>query len=77
MKTWHVGYHHNDPYTTYLEMGSPTQLTRTQEKSLRDASRGEPDSVAALTVGPGGKLAETLPLHENDVILLKLAPVTD
>jgi len=70
-----VGYHHNDAYTAYLEMGSPAQLTRAQEKTLRDASRGGPDSVRVISVGANGKLDETLPLHENEVVLLELNPV--
>jgi len=75
LKTWRVGYHHNDAYTAFLEMGSPTQLTRAQEKTLRDASRGEPDSVEPITVSAGGKLNKTLPLHENEVILIEAFPM--
>ena len=77
LKTWRVGYHHNDAYTAFLEMGSPTQLTRAQEKTLRDASRGEPDSVEPVTVNAGGKLNKTLPLHENEVILIEASPMSN
>jgi xylan 1,4-beta-xylosidase len=75
LKLSRVGYHHNDAYTAYLEMGSPAQLTRAQEETLRDASRGGPDSVRTIAIGANGKLDETLPLHENEVILLELNPV--
>ena len=76
LKVWRVGYHHNDAYTAYLEMGAPAQLTRAQEKALRDGSSGAPDSVQSVTISDSGRFGQTLPLHENEVILMKLTPVS-
>jgi xylan 1,4-beta-xylosidase len=70
-----VGYHHNDAYTAYLEMGAPPQLTRAQEQMLRDASRGEPDASLEIEIKADGGFTDTVPLHENEVVLLKLVPL--
>ena len=72
-----TGYRHNDAYTAYLEMGAPPQLTRAQEKILRAASRGGPESSRRIEINSAGEFSETLTLRENDVILLKLVPVHD
>jgi len=76
LRTWRVGYHHNDAYTAYLEMGAPPQLTRAQEKSLRDASAGGAESIQSIHVSANGKFGDTLQLHENEVIFIKLTRVT-
>ena len=74
LQRWQVGYHHNDPCTTYLEMSSPGQLTRAQEQTLRNASRGEPETTEPLEIPASGEFTAELPLRENDVQLLKLDP---
>ena len=74
LQLWRVGYHH-DAYTAYLEMGAPPQLTRAQEKVLRDASQGKPESTRTIEIKATGEFAETLPLPENEVILLKIVPI--
>jgi xylan 1,4-beta-xylosidase len=74
LQLWCLGYHHNDAYTTYLEMGSPAQLTRAQEKSLRDSAAGQPERVREITVKPDGIFREAFPLDENGVRLLTLTP---
>jgi xylan 1,4-beta-xylosidase len=35
---WQIGFEKNDAYSAYLKMGSPAQLTRSQEQTLREAS---------------------------------------
>jgi xylan 1,4-beta-xylosidase len=70
-----VGYHHNDAYSAWLEMGSPAQLTRAQEQSLRAASQGEAESTTPIEIKAAGEFEETLPLEENEVIQVKLIPL--
>jgi xylan 1,4-beta-xylosidase len=70
-----VGYHHNDAYTAYLEMGAPSQLTRAQEKIPRDASSGQPESRRQIEIKTAVEFAEVVPLHENEVVFLKLTPL--
>ena len=67
-----IGFEKNDAYSAYLEMDAPSQLTRAQEKTLRDAASGSPEFERGVTIGTDGKFSETLPLRENDVLLLTL-----
>jgi xylan 1,4-beta-xylosidase len=67
-----IGYQKNDAYSAYLEMGAPPQLTRVQEQKLRDVSTGRPDFRREVKAGADGRFQETLPLRENDVLLLTL-----
>lgn len=77
VQQWRVGYHQNDAYTAYLEMGAPPQLTRDQDQMLRGASRGEPESDRPTKISSTGRFTLTLPIRENDVVLLKLIPIHD
>ncbi len=67
-----IGWHNNDAYSAYLEMGSPPQLTRAQDQKLREASTGQPEEQRLVSIGPDGRFEDTLPLRENDVLLLTL-----
>jgi xylan 1,4-beta-xylosidase len=75
LQLWRVGYHHNDAYTTYLEMGAPPQLTRAQEKTLRAASQGKPESNREIEINSTGDFADTMPVPENEAVLLKIVPI--
>lgn len=72
LSLWQVGFEKNDAYTRWLQMGSPDQLTRAQEAALREASSGKPEFEREISVGPDGAFDETLPLREDDVLLLTL-----
>jgi xylan 1,4-beta-xylosidase len=67
-----IGFEKNDAYSAYLKMNAPSQLTRAQEKALRDAASGKPEFERVVKIGADGKFSETLPLRENDVLLLTL-----
>jgi xylan 1,4-beta-xylosidase len=67
-----IGFEKNDAYSAYLKMNAPSQLTRAQEKTLRDATTGKPEFESEVKIGTDGKFSETLPLRENDVLLLTL-----
>ena len=67
-----VGFEKNDAYSAYLKMNSPSQLSRAEEKSLRDAASGQPEFERAVQTGADGKFSETFPLRDNDVLLLTL-----
>ena len=67
-----IGFEKNDAYSAYLKMNAPSQLTRAQEKTLRDAASGKPEFERVVKIGTDGKFSETLPLRENDVLLLTL-----
>jgi xylan 1,4-beta-xylosidase len=67
-----IGFEKNDAYSAYLEMNAPAQLTRAREKTLRAAASGKPEFERAVEIGADGNFSETLPLRENDVLLLPL-----
>jgi xylan 1,4-beta-xylosidase len=71
---WQVGFEKNDAYSAYLKMGSPAQLSRAQEQQLRDAASGKPEFKRRVKIGADGRFDKTLPLRENDVLVLTLAP---
>jgi xylan 1,4-beta-xylosidase len=69
-----IGYGKNDPYTAYLHMGEPSQLTREQVATLNTASKGEPESTSELQIRDG-RFSRDIPLRTNDVYLFVLKPL--
>ena len=67
-----IGFHANDPYSRYLELGQPADLSREAVAELTSLSDGKPVSVERVPVGADGTFNQTLPLRENDVYLLTL-----
>ena len=67
-----VGYKHNDAYTSYIEMGSPAQLSKAQVTALKALATGKPQEKRQIRVNADGRLRLSLPMRENDVYLLKL-----
>ncbi len=72
LKLYRTGYHANDAYTAYLEMGSPKQLTAAQIDRLKKLTRDLPQTSVAVKSGPDGSLEVTLPMNSNDIVLVKL-----
>jgi xylan 1,4-beta-xylosidase len=69
---WQAGFEKNDAYSAWLKMGAPPQLTRRQEQALREASSGKPEYEREVRIGADGRFEQSLPLRENDVLLLVL-----
>ena len=67
-----IGYGVNDPYSRYLELGQPADLSREAVAGLKKLSKGNPVSKTTVTVKADGLFETTLPLRENDVFLLSL-----
>ena len=67
---WQVVYVNYDAYTAYFKINAPQQLTRAQEEALRKAAAGEPEAQTDIRID--GTFTQTLPLRDNDVILLTL-----
>jgi xylan 1,4-beta-xylosidase len=68
---YHVGYHSNDPYSAYLEMKSPTSLSLSQEKQIKQLVTGEPVSRTQVTIR-GNVFTWNSSVKENDIYLVKL-----
>jgi xylan 1,4-beta-xylosidase len=67
-----TGYHANDAYTAYLEMGSPKQLTPEQVTKLNDLTRDLPETDKVVKSDAKGMLGVTLPMNSNDIVLINL-----
>jgi xylan 1,4-beta-xylosidase len=72
MKVYKTGYRVNDPYTTYLDMGSPSQLTKQQVQTIKQKNNGEPVLHKTITISEGHSFNQALDLRENDVFFVTL-----
>jgi xylan 1,4-beta-xylosidase len=67
-----VGYHANDAYSAYLEMGKPKDLSAAQVTKLEELTRDLPERSETLDSGAGAELLITIPMRSNDVVLMRL-----
>lgn len=73
LKTYRIGHGHSDPYSRYLAMGRPTDLSREEVRDLKALSTGEPESVRTVRVK--GRFQVSVPMQENGVVMLTLTPI--
>lgn len=67
-----TGFHANDAYTAYLEMGSPKELTAAQIADLNHRTRDLPEADKVVHSTAGGTVEFTLPMSSNDIVLVTL-----
>jgi xylan 1,4-beta-xylosidase len=67
-----TGFHANDAYTAYLEMGSPRELSEAQIARLNELTRDVPETRKIVESGPDGTIEFTLPMNSNDIVLIDL-----
>ena len=67
-----VGYHDNDAYSAYIEMGSPKELTPDQVAHLNELTRDVPETDTEMRSGPAGSIELSIPMNSNDVVLVKV-----
>ena len=72
LDVYRTGYHANDAYSAYLEMGRPKELTAAQVAKLNDLTRDLPEKDQVVSAGKDGTLEITLPMNSNDIVLVKL-----
>ncbi len=72
VSVYKTGYHANDPYSAYFEMGSPSQLTKEQVKTLKQKDADEPIEQSTIAVNASGNFAKQLTISQNDVLLIKI-----
>jgi xylan 1,4-beta-xylosidase len=72
MALYRVGYRANDAYAAYMDLGSPSQLTRTQVAYIKSKSDGRPESLSIVAVAADGILHQSFDLRENDVCFVTL-----
>lgn len=67
-----TGYHANDAYTAYIEMGSPKDLSAKQIAQLNGLTRDLPETDKIIRSGADGIAQMTIPMNSNDIVLVKL-----
>lgn len=70
-----TGYHANDAYSRYLEMGSPLALSAAQLTELQKLTADRPETNRIVRVGAGGRYALRVPMRTNDVVLALIEPI--
>jgi len=72
LMAYRVGYRSNDVQSAWRELGSPSQLTRSQVDVLRRASSGAPEIDQLIKIEDNGHFSRTFAMRENDVWLVEL-----
>jgi xylan 1,4-beta-xylosidase len=72
LEIYKVGYHVNDPYSAYLKLNRPKQLTKQQVEQIKKMNDGSPVSHEIVKVRAGAAFVKELDLRENDVFLLNM-----
>jgi xylan 1,4-beta-xylosidase len=68
-----TGYHSNDAYSAYLEMGAPKDLSAQQVAKLAELTRDLPETDRVVHSRADGSVEVTLPMNSNDTVLVTLA----
>lgn len=72
LEIYKVGYQVNDPYSTYLAMNKPKQLTKKQVDYIKKLNDGSPVSKEVIKVNFHDVFSKEFEIRENDVFLLNL-----
>jgi xylan 1,4-beta-xylosidase len=75
LEMFKTGYRANDVYTTYLDMGSPEQLTKAQVEQIKKINSGAPVSSVIVDVKEDKIFSKELEIRENDVFLITLTKI--
>jgi xylan 1,4-beta-xylosidase len=67
-----TGFHANDAYTAYIELGSPKELTEAQITHLNDLTQDTPETYKVVSSDAHGTVDTTFPMNSNDIVLVKL-----
>lgn len=67
-----TGYHANDAYTAYIEMGAPKQLSAEQVAHLNELTRDSPETDKIVRAGLNGNLDVPVRMSSNDIVLVRL-----
>jgi xylan 1,4-beta-xylosidase len=67
-----TGFHANDAYTAYIELGSPKELSEAQIRHFNDITRDLAETDKLVRSGADGTVNLTFPMNSNDVVLVKL-----
>lgn len=72
LEVYKTGYRSNDAYTSYFDLGRPSQLSKQQVKEIKKKNDGSAFLKETITVKKGAAFAKELEVHENDVFFLNI-----
>jgi len=72
LEVYKTGYRCNDAYTSYYDLGRPSQLTKNQVEQIKKQNDGSPVSKEIVKIGSGKSFTKELEIRENDVVFLNL-----
>jgi xylan 1,4-beta-xylosidase len=75
LRVHRTGFRANDPYSAYIDIGAPKELTPSQLGQLRLVTRDLPETDRVVQVGKDGIYSCLLPMRSNDVVLVTLEKV--
>jgi xylan 1,4-beta-xylosidase len=75
LEIYQTGYRVDDVFTSYLDLGLPSQLTRGQVEILREHSNGDPKSVETIQIETGMPFVRTFSMRQNDAYFVKILPL--
>jgi xylan 1,4-beta-xylosidase len=67
-----TGFHANDAYSAYLEMGAPKDLSSDEVAHLDGLTRDLPEENRIVHTGKEGSMEIEVPMRSNDVVLITL-----
>ncbi|MGN6541604.1 MAG: GH39 family glycosyl hydrolase [Ginsengibacter sp.] len=68
---YQIGYHHNDAFSAWLEMGSPSNISLKQEALLKNIASGKPVTQKEVSI-TDGEYTSQFNIRENDIYFIKL-----
>jgi xylan 1,4-beta-xylosidase len=77
MQVRRTGFHANDAYSAYIEMGAPKSLTAAQIDHLNTLTKDLPETDRVVRVGKSGTVDVSVPMHSNDIVLVTLEKLAD
>lgn len=75
LQVFKVGYKANDPYATYLALGSPSQLSRADVAKINEENSGKAIISTTVNILANGVFEKQLPIRQNDVYFVTLQRV--
>lgn len=74
LQVFKTGYNHCDPYSEYIKMGSPSQLSIEEFVALKSIAASLPQQ--SIVSAENGEISINLEMRTNDVYLVLLKPIS-
>ncbi len=77
LEVYQTGYKVNDAFTSYFEMGKPSQLSKQQVETIKRKNDGSSVVSETIVINKSGTFTRTFYLRENDVFLVCLKKLNE